>query len=144
MFGPASRANLGLGMRNIKNQQRRNEMQTIEKDPLRRLLCTRRAWCGALVSALLTLGSLFVQADSGKFSGQATVVRATVDSLPPIVLVDTGPLPEEGGAQEATLLEYPDGLLDPLNGALQAQVLHASTVGQGQHSEAEASVANLN
>ena len=105
---------------------------------------SRRSWCASLMSVALMTGGLLVQADSTRFSGQATVVRATVAGLQPIVLADTGPLPEAGGAQEATLLEYPvAGLPDPLNGALHAQVLHASTVAQGKQSESEASVANL-
>jgi len=107
-------------------------------------LYIRRAWCAALMSVALISGGLWVKADATRFSGQATVVQASVAGLQPLVLVDTGPLPEEGGAQEATLLEYPvTGLPDPLNGALQAQVLHAATVGQGNRSDSEASVANL-
>ena len=72
------------------------------------------------------------------------MVRDSVAGVP-IVLADTGPLPEEGGALEATLLEYPiTGLPDPSGGALSARVLHAATVAQGQRSESEASVADLN
>jgi len=78
------------------------------------------------------------------YSGRATVLEAQVLSLPLIRLGDTGPLPESGDALEATLLtlsvpsSQTGGLL-----ALDAGVGHASTVGQGNHSRAEASVADL-
>jgi hypothetical protein len=53
------------------------------------------------------------------------------------VLSDTGPLPASGGVLEVSLLEaHVDGLLD-------AEVLHATTIGQGDQSRSEASVANL-
>jgi len=80
------------------------------------------------------------------FSGEATVVRATVPSLPllsPIVLGHAGPLDASGGADHSTLLsatiskEQTLGLL-----AVDAEVVHAATVGQGNHSRAEASVAD--
>ena len=70
------------------------------------------------------------------FSGQATVVRAQVLGAD-VVLSDTGPLPKSGGALEASLLEA------EVPGVLEAEVLHASTVGQGRESNAEASVANF-
>jgi hypothetical protein len=125
-------------------RERKREMKTTDNKFRVGQRYSRRSWCAALMSVALMTGGLLVQADSTRFSGQATVVRATVAGLQPIMLADTGPLPEEGGAQEATLLEYPvAGLPDPLNGALHAQVLHASTVAQGKQSESEASVANL-
>src|SRR3989441_3109904 len=125
-------------------RERKREIKTTDNKFRVGQLFSRRSWCAALMSVALMTGGLLVQADSTRFSGQATVVRATVAGLQPIVLADTGPLPEAGGAQEATLLEYPvAGLPDPLNGALHAQVLHASTVAQGKQSESEASVANL-
>jgi hypothetical protein len=71
------------------------------------------------------------------FSGQATVVRATVLGLQPIILSDTGPLPSSGGALNTSLLSA------QVQGLLTAEVLHASTVGQGNASRSEASVANL-
>jgi len=81
------------------------------------------------------------------FSGDATVVQTQL-SPPlggtPIVinLVETGKLPESGGALDATLLEVntkdPTGILE-----LGARVGHASTVGQGKRSRAEATVADL-
>src|SRR2546425_8879490 len=81
------------------------------------------------------------------FSGEATVVSVTVPSLPPplspIILGHAGPLDASGGADHSTLLsatiskEQTLGLL-----ALDAEVVHAATVGQGNHSRAEASVAD--
>lgn len=72
------------------------------------------------------------------YSGQATVVQATILGLDPVILSDTGPLPPTGGAQEASLLDA------EVPGLLTAEVLHASTIGQGNRSRSEASVANLN
>lgn len=78
------------------------------------------------------------------FSGQATVVKLNALGTQ-TTLVDTGPVAPGGGALSETLLEYPvQGLADPLNGTLSAQVLHASTVSNGRTSRSEASVANLN
>jgi hypothetical protein len=70
------------------------------------------------------------------FSGEAQVVRASVLGTP-IVLADTGPLPPSGGALEASLLTVSEG------GVLTAEVLHAATIGQGDRTRSEASVANL-
>jgi hypothetical protein len=75
-------------------------------------------------------------ANQTTFSGRATVVRANVLGVP-TTLADTGPLPSSGGAQEASLLSVSQP------GLLTADVLHASTVGQGSSSESEASVADL-
>jgi hypothetical protein len=77
-------------------------------------------------------------ANDTTFSGQATVVNASVGGLGPVVLSDTGPLPSSGGAQEASILNA------TVPGLLTAEVLHASTVAGGNQSEAEASVADLN
>src|SRR3989449_9010933 len=78
------------------------------------------------------------------FSGDARVIQATVLGLPTIVLGEAGPLDASGGAAHSTLLsatiskEQTLGLL-----ALDAEVVHAATVGQGNHSRAEASVASV-
>jgi hypothetical protein len=88
------------------------------------------------LAGLATSGALAASGDRTTFSGQATVVRATVLGNT-TVLSDTGPLPESGGALEASLLEA------EVPGLLTAEVLHASTVGQGNESNAEASVANV-
>jgi hypothetical protein len=84
---------------------------------------------------LQTTASSATQATS--YSGRATVVRATVLGLAPITLVDAGPLPSSGGAEEASLLNA------SVPGLLTAEVLHATTTGQGNASQSEASVAEL-
>src|SRR2546422_489224 len=77
------------------------------------------------------------------FSGEATVVSVTVPSLPPllspIILGHAGPLDASGDAQESSLLTISPDLT---GGILTARVVHAATVGQGNHSRAEASVAD--
>jgi hypothetical protein len=70
------------------------------------------------------------------FSGQATVVRANALGVSTVVS-DTGPLPPSGGALEASLLSA------SVPGLLTAEVAHASTIGQGDRSRSEASVADL-
>jgi hypothetical protein len=99
--------------------------------------CSRLALSLAL-SALLTLPApLVAQAQQVQsFSGRATVIRATVLGIS-TVISDTGPLPGSGGALEASLLEA------SVPGLAAARVAHASTVGQGNASRSEASVADL-
>ncbi|HEY8133215.1 MAG TPA: choice-of-anchor P family protein [Thermoanaerobaculia bacterium] len=74
---------------------------------------------------------------ANSFSGQATVVQATVlgQTIPP--LADTGPLPPEGGSQEASLVDADVGFLS-------AHALHATAVAMGDASRSEAAVANVN
>jgi len=77
---------------------------------------------------------------STNYSGRATVVQATIlggAPIAPITLVDAGPLPSSGGAEEKSLLEA------NVPGLLTAEVLHAATSGQGNRSSSEASVAEL-
>src|SRR5713101_3600623 len=102
-----------------------------------------RRWCAIAVSFLLTHLLVWptaagAQADPTTFSGQATVVRATVlgSTIPPVS--DTGPLPPSGGAQEASLLTV------SVPNLLTAGVAHATTIGQGDRSRSEASLADLN
>jgi hypothetical protein len=74
------------------------------------------------------------------YSGRATVVQATVlggAPIAPITLVEAGPLPSSGGADEKALLEA------NVPGLLTAEVLHAATSGRGSRSSSEASVAEL-
>ena len=107
---------------------------------------------GLLAAAALTLGCserhtplAGVLADASaspagqgtSYSGRATVLQATVLGLPPVVLADAGSLPPSGGSQEASLLNA------SVPGVLTAEVLHASTVGQGSASRSEASVAEF-
>ena len=74
---------------------------------------------------------------ANSFSGQATVVNANVLGLP-VVLGDTGPLPPEGGSQDASLLDA------SVPSWLSVSVVHATTVAMGDASRSEASVADLN
>src|SRR3989449_972392 len=78
------------------------------------------------------------------FSGDARVIQATVLGLPTIVVGEAGPLSESGGADHSTLLSATISKEQTLNLlALDAEVVHAATVGQGNHSRAEASVADV-
>ena len=80
-------------------------------------------------------------ATSTRFSGDATVVRATVLGLDPIVIGEAGPVSESGGADESSLVSVSK---DETGGLLSAEVVHATVVAQGNTSSAEASVANVN
>jgi hypothetical protein len=70
------------------------------------------------------------------FSGQATVLRATVLGITTTVS-DTGPLPSSGGALQTSLLSI------SFPGLLTADVAHASTIGQADRARSEASVADV-
>src|SRR5260370_31316895 len=74
--------------------------------------------------------------DPETFSGEATVLRATLLGNT-VVLSDSGALPSYGGSLEASLLTV------NVPGLATAEVAHATTIGQGNHSDSEASVANL-
>jgi hypothetical protein len=73
---------------------------------------------------------------AASYSGQATVVQATVLGVS-TTLVNAGPLPSSGGAEHASLANA------TVDGLLTAEVLHAATVGQGNASRSEASVAEV-
>src|SRR4029077_10922420 len=96
--------------------------------------------CAVVVAFLLAsmLGATPVLADNTQFSGRATGLKATVlgVTIPPIS--DTGPLPPGGGNQETSLLSA------SVPGLLTAEVFGSSTIGQGDRSQSEASVADLN
>ncbi len=107
---------------------------------------------GLLAAAALTLGcserhaplagvladaTASTSSQATSYSGRATVLQATALGLSPVVLADAGPLSPSGGAEEASLLNA------SVPGLLTAEVLHASTVGQGNASRSEASVAEL-
>jgi len=81
---------------------------------------------------------------SPSYSGRAYVVQASVLGAQPLApIADTGDLPSTGGAQQASLLTVPPiplGSAASFNGA---EVAHATTVGQGNASRSEASVADL-
>jgi hypothetical protein len=101
---------------------------------------------GGVLTLVPCLGSA---ANRTTFSGQAAVVHVEVPLLGvDQTIIHAGPLPATGGSEHDHLLAltYPaPGLPDPTGGAvaLQAEVLHAATVGQGKASRAEASVATL-
>src|SRR5438270_2269864 len=107
-----------------------------------------RPWRVVTLAALTGLfaaspGTIAQTSSNPTFSGQAFVVQATVPPLLPITVADTRPLPSSGGAQENSLLDVPPiplGSVGALNGA---DVAHASTIGQGNASRSEASVADL-
>src|SRR5213593_1908083 len=105
-------------------------MKTLMTNWLTSLLTVSILICSAVIPGQ-------VQAANTTFSGQATGVDATVLGTR-TVLSDTGALPASGGEQDATLLTA------NVPGVLSAEVLHAATVGQGDQSRAEASVATLN
>jgi hypothetical protein len=98
--------------------------------------------------AIVPNADLVSATSSTTFSGDATVVQARI--TPGVVaavglnLVETGPLPESGGALNATLLQVSlnkdqtAGLL-----SFDAEVGHAHAVGQGKKSRAQATVASL-
>ncbi|MEW6302835.1 MAG: choice-of-anchor P family protein [Verrucomicrobiota bacterium] len=73
---------------------------------------------------------------SASFRGEAAVVFGSVLGLP-LSVSDTGPLPGSGGAREASLLNA------DVPGLLSLKVCHAATVGQGDVTFSEASVANV-
>src|SRR2546427_10603052 len=72
-----------------------------------------------------------------RHSGGATVVQAALAGLKPITFADAGPLPPEGGSDDASLLDA------SVPGVLTVEVLHASPVAEGNPSRSEASVASL-
>ena len=83
------------------------------------------------------------------FSGEAAVLDIQVPALGVNqTIVQAGPLPAAGGAEENSLLTASSpGTIPDLTGGLvafNAEVLHASTIGQGESARSEASVANLN
>jgi hypothetical protein len=84
----------------------------------------------ALQSTAVSLAST-----SPDFSGQATALRATALGKS-LTFADTGPLPSSGGSQQASLLSA------SVPGVATAEVLHATTIGQNDSSQSEASVAS--
>src|SRR5713226_7747300 len=99
------------------------------------------AWSRVVLSSVLTAllvwppGLLAWTQPAVAFSGQATVLRATVLGITTTVS-DTGPLPSSGGAVQKSLLSA------SVPGILTADVFHATAVGQGKQSSAEAAVAD--
>ena len=78
------------------------------------------------------------------FSGRATAVKGNVLGIPIGPLADTGDVNASGDSLHETVLQYPiPNVIDPLGGALSAEVLHAAVVAHGNKSSAEASVASF-
>jgi hypothetical protein len=98
----------------------------------------------ALCAATLPSPGQATSSSQPLFSGEATVVRAQVLDLPPIVLAGTGFVEGPEFAEEATLVEaeVTPGQTAGLVG-LSAEVLHAATVAGGEAARSEASVASL-
>src|SRR5256886_12700715 len=83
-------------------------------------------------------------ASSPIYSGRAYVVQASVLGIMQLPrIADTGDLPSTGGAQEASLLTVPPISLGSAGSFNGAEVAHATTVGHGNASRSEASVADL-
>lgn len=95
-------------------------------------------WCLAVGVLAGPLAAQAAGRETTTFSGQATAVRVTDPLTGPVTLADTGPLPSSGGALDASLLSA------SVPGVLSANVLHATTIGQGSSSSSEASLADLN
>jgi hypothetical protein len=66
------------------------------------------------------------------------VLNATILGGSPIIVSDTGAVDPTGGSKEASLLQLRQA------GVADADVLHASTIAQGDRSRGNASVANIN
>lgn len=101
------------------------------------ILASARAVILASLLVGLAAGAPAQAAAATTYSGQATAVRVTDPLTGSITLADTGPLPSSGGAQEASLLS------GSVPSVLTADVLHATTIAQGDRSRSEASLADL-
>jgi len=91
-----------------------------------------------LVALLAFPGGIVAQStERTTFSGSASALRVAVLGQS-LSFADSGPLPPEGGTDEAAFLEVQNVL-----GVASAEALHSSTIGQGDRSRSEASVASL-
>lgn len=72
------------------------------------------------------------------FGGRATVVQANALGIGSVVLSDTGNLDSTGGVKTASLLST------SVDGLVALNVMHATAIAKEDHSQSEASVANLN
>jgi hypothetical protein len=137
----------------------------------RMIRCALLTGLGVLLASLLVAAAAPTAQSASTpttFSGQATVIKGSLSLLPAAVqslaaqtlpckpadpthfcIVDTGPVAAGGGALNESLLCYPDGancavgLADATGGMVNARVLHAAVVAQGNKSHADATVANL-
>src|SRR5437868_4073447 len=135
----------------------------------RLIRCALLAGMGVLLASLLVAAAAPAARSASTpttFSGQATVIKGSLGLAPVqslaaqtlpckpadpnhFCIVDTGPVALGGGALDESLFCYPNapncalGLPDVTGGMLNARVLHAAVVAQGNKSHAEATVANL-
>jgi hypothetical protein len=136
----------------------------------RLIRCALFAGVGVLLASLLAAAAAPARSTSTPttFSGQATVIKGSLSLLPALAqstaaqalpckpadpthfcIADTGPVSAGGGALDESLLCYPNGancalgLADATQGMINARVLHAAVVAQGNRSHAEATVANV-
>ena len=98
---------------------------------------------------VITTGASGASAQSATtFSGEATVLSGSVAGVP-LNLAGTGPLEPAGGARHNSMVCYPAGahcqvgVPDLTGGAVTLRLLNAATVGRGERSRANASVAEL-
>jgi hypothetical protein len=108
-----------------------------------------RSLAVSLVSVAVAMAPTAANADTTTFSGDAYVAKATL--TPPLVrpitvgpIADSGPLPSQGGSLENSILTI--SLPNPVDGStlLTGDVGHTATIGQGDRSRSEASVADVN
>src|SRR5712692_6788829 len=137
----------------------------------RLIRCALLAAVGVLLASLLVAAAAPPAQSASTpttFSGQATVIKGSLSLLPAAAqslaaqtlpckpadpkhfcIVDTGPVSAGGGALNESLLCYPNGancavgLPDVTGGMINARVLHAAVVAQGNTSHADATVADL-
>jgi len=100
---------------------------------------TRILWLMVVGSLVATLGSQSIPAQAAPttFSGQATVVDASVLGVLDVTLVDTG------FQQGASFAEHDHLLTASVPGLLTVEALHAATIGQKKAAGSEASLAAL-
>jgi len=87
-------------------------------------------------------GAATASATVSSFSGEGCIVKAQVLNLQPVA-VGCATLPAAGGAEQSSLLTVPSTALVPLGTLNGAEVFGAHTVGQGNQSDTNASVASL-
>lgn len=88
------------------------------------------------IAGTVTSDSAALTVNSTVFDGQAAVLNMNILGVTNS-WSDTGPLPPHGGAQNASLLSFSEPNL------FAADVAHASTIGQGDRTRSEASVADF-
>jgi hypothetical protein len=102
------------------------------------------AFVFVLVVGLLNWPNAAAADNATTFSGRATAIQGTILGTPIGPLADTGEVNPSGDSLEASVLEYPiSGVPEPTNGALSAEILHATVVAHGNQSSAEAAAASL-